>query len=209
MLYTQAVEPSTLDLLKDLQSKEYLKWFYLVEGTALALKIGHRKSIDIDLFSNFSFDALQVLEKLSFDYKFNLFFSATNTLKGSINNVQVDIIAHRYPFVKEPELIENFSMLSVEDILAMKLNAIAVSGQRVKDFIDIYYFLQSYSLAEMVSFYQKKYALGNEVNILKSIIYFDDVDLTDWPILLKEPTLKWSAVKKRITQATLAYTKTS
>ena len=209
MLYTQAVEPSTLDLLKDLQSKEYLKGFYLVEGTALALKIGHRKSIDIDLFSNFSFDALQVLEKLSFDYKFNLFFSATNTLKGSINNVQVDIIAHRYPFVKEPELIENFSMLSVEDILAMKLNAIAVSGQRVKDFIDIYYFLQSYSLAEMVSFYQKKYALGNEVNILKSIIYFDDVDLTDWPILLKEPTLKWSAVKKRITQATLAYTKTS
>jgi len=209
MLYTQAVEPSTLDLLKDLQSKEYLKGFYLVGGTALALRIGHRKSIDIDLFSNFSFDALQVLEKLSFDYKFNLFFSATNTLKGSINNVQVDIIAHRYPFVKEPELIENFSMLSVEDILAMKLNAIAVSGQRVKDFIDIYYFLQSYSLAEMVSFYQKKYALGNEVNILKSIVYFDDVDLTDWPILLKEPTLKWSAVKKRITQATLAYTKTS
>ena len=195
MLYTQAVEPSTLDLLKDLQSKEYLKGFYLVGGTALALRIGHRKSIDIDLFSNFGFDALQVLEKLSFDYKFNLFFSATNTLKGSIDSVQVDIIAHRYPFVKEPELIENFSMLSVEDILAMKLNAIAVSGQRVKDFIDIYYFLQSYSLAEMVSFYQKKYALGNEVNILKSIIYFDDVDLTDWPILLKEPTLKWSAVK--------------
>ena len=209
MLYTQAVEPSTLDLLKDLQSKEYLKGFYLVEGTALALRIGHRKSIDIDLFSNFGFDALQVLEKLSFDYKFNLFFSATNTLKGSIDSVQVDIIAHRYPFVKEPELIENFSMLSVEDILAMKLNAIAVNGQRVKDFIDIYYLLQRYSLAEMVSFYQKKYALGNEVNILKSIIYFDDVDLTDWPILLKEPTLKWSAVKKRITQATLAYTKTS
>ena len=207
MLYTQAVEPSTLDLLKDLQSKEYLKGFYLVEGTALALRIGHRKSIDIDLFSNFGFDALQVLEKLSFDYKFNLFFSATNTLKGSIDSVQVDIIAHRYPFVKEPELIENFSMLSVEDILAMKLNAIAVNGQRVKDFIDIYYLLQRYSLAEMVSFYQKKYALGNEVNILKSIIYFDDVDLTDWPILLKEPTLKWSAVKKRIIQASLEYTK--
>mgnify|MGYP001316448020 CR=1 FL=1 len=207
MLYTQAVEPSTLDLLKDLQSKEYLKGFYLVGGTALALRIGHRKSIDIDLFSNFGFDALQVLEKLSFDYKFNLFFSATNTLKGSIDSVQVDIIAHRYPFVKEPELIENFSMLSVEDILAMKLNAIAVNGQRVKDFIDIYYLLQRYSLAEMVSFYQKKYALGNEVNILKSIIYFDDVDLTDWPILLEEPALKWSAVKKRIIQASLEYTK--
>lgn len=137
MLHKETVDPSTLELLIQIQQKEYLKGFYLVGGTALALRLGHRKSVDIDLFSNFSFDAVQMLEYLSADFPFMLFFSANNTIKGSINQVQMDILAHRYPLIGEPFILENISMLSVEDIIAMKLNAISVSGQRVKDFIDI------------------------------------------------------------------------
>jgi len=208
MLQTQAVDPIILELLKNLQRKEYLQGFHLVGGTALALKFGYRKSVDIDLFSDFNFDTSQILEKLSFDFSFTLYFSATNTIKGSINKVQVDIIAHRYPLVKEPELLENISMLSVEDILAMKLNAIATSGQILKDFINLYYLLQKYSLFEKITFYKKKYKRFNEVNILKSINYFNDVDLTDWPVLLKDPALKWNEVKKRINKATIDFIKT-
>ncbi len=51
MLHTEAVKASTLELIKTLQNKEYLGDFYLVGGTALSLYIGHRRSIDIDLFS--------------------------------------------------------------------------------------------------------------------------------------------------------------
>ena len=207
MLHTQAVDPITLELIKNLQQKDYLHGFHLVGGTALALKLGHRKSIDIDLFSDFSFDASQILEKLSFDYSFNLYFSAANTIKGSINNVQIDIIAHRYPLVKEPEIVENISMLSVEDIIAMKLNAISTSGQRVKDFIDLYYLLQTYCLNEMLTFYNIKYKQYNEVNILKSITYFNDVDLSDWPVMLNNPKLKWNDIKKKIIKVTMEYTK--
>jgi len=207
MLQTQALDISTLELLKKLQQKEYLQGFYLVGGTALALKLGHRKSVDIDLFSDFSFDSSQILEKLSNDFLFTLFYSSTNTIRGSIDGVQVDLMAHRYPLVKNPEILENISMLSMEDILAMKLNAIATSGQRVKDFIDIYYLLQTYSLSEMITFYKKKYEHYNEVNILKSITYFNDVDLTEWPVLLKDPALKWSEVKNKINKATVAFTK--
>lgn len=205
MLHKETVDRSTLELLVQLHQKEYLKGFYLVGGTALALKMGHRKSVDIDLFSNFSFDTAQMLENLSADFPFHLFFSANNTIKGSINNVQIDILAHRYPLVGEPVILENISMLSVEDIIAMKLNAISVSGQRVKDFIDIYFLLDEYSVEEMIAFYKKKYTQYNEANVLKSLCWFEDVDHSDWPILLKTPKLKWETVKRKITKATSIY----
>jgi hypothetical protein len=205
MLFRKTVDQSTLELLIKLQQRDYLKGFHLVGGTSLALRMGYRKSIDIDLFSNFEFDTGLILENLSFDFGFKLFFSAKNTIRGSIDQVQVDILAHRYPLVHEPVCVEKISMLSIEDIVAMKLNAIAVSGQRVKDFIDIYYLLDKYSVAEMITFYKKKYSLYNEVNVLKSLVWFDDVDLSAWPVLLKDPKLKWTSVQRRITEATVAF----
>ena len=205
MLHKETVDQSTLELLNQLQQKDYLKGFYLVGGTALALKMGHRKSVDLDLFSNFSFDTVQLLENLSADFPFSLFFSANNTLKGSINQVQVDILAHRYPLVCDPIINENICMLSVEDIAAMKLNAISVSGQRVKDFIDIYFLLETYSIGEMIGFYKKKYSQYNEANVLKSLCWFEEVDLSNWPVLLITPKLRWAAVKKTIKEATSAY----
>lgn len=207
MLHKSTVDQPALELLIQLQQKDYLKGFYLVGGTALALKMGHRKSIDLDLFSNFSFETAQLLENISADFPFTLFFSANNTLKGSINQVQVDILAHRYPLVAEPIIVENISMLSNEDIAAMKLNAISVSGQRVKDFIDIYYLLNSYSVEDMIGFYKKKYAQYNDANVLKSLCWFDDVDLSDWPVLLKTPGLNWESVKNTIVEATRIYLK--
>jgi len=205
MLHKETTNLSTLELLIRLQQKEYMKGFFLVGGTALALRLGHRKSVDIDLFSNFGFDTAWMLDNLSNDFSFNLFFSAANTIKGSINQVKIDILAHRYPLIQEPVNLEDISMLSVEDILAMKLNAISVSGQRVKDFIDIYYLLDHYSVEEMVGFYKKKYAQYNEVNVLKSLCWFEDVDLSDWPVLLVNPKLKWAAVKKKIEDAVSLY----
>jgi hypothetical protein len=138
-------------------------------------------------------------------FQYKLFFSAGNTLKGRIGPVEVDIIAHRYPLIRRPVELENITMLSVEDIAAMKLNAIAVSGQRSKDFIDVYYLLEEFSMKEMISFYKEKYSQHNEVNILKSITWFEDVDLADWPVLLETPSLKWDSVKKRIVGSTKKY----
>ncbi len=207
MLHTETIDQSALELLKKLQSKKYLDGFSLVGGTALALLYGHRKSIDIDLFSDFSFDVEQLLEKLSSDFQFQLFFSAENTIKGSINEIQVDIIAHRYPLIGQSLRVDGISILAVEDIAAMKLNAITVSGQRVKDFIDIYFLLDSFSLSELISFYKQKYAQYNEVNVLKSITWFNDVVMEDWPVILKGNNLKWDEIKDRIIKETENYLK--
>jgi hypothetical protein len=207
MLHQETIETPTLELIKSLQSKEYLSGFFLVGDTALALHLGHRKSINIDLFSNFDFDAAGLIEKLHLDYSYQLFYTASNTLKGSINDIKVDILAHRYMYIQKPTSFSDIHMLSEPDIVAMKLNAIATSGQRSKDFIDIFYLLDKYDIGNMLTFYKTKYNQQNETFLLKSLIYFDEVDLSDWPVLVKNPDLKWIAVKKRLETTVLQYIK--
>src|ERR1039457_306526 len=203
MLPIKAIEAPILELIKSLQDKPYLKGFYLVGGTALTLFMGHRKSIDIDLFSNFDFDASGLLEQIHQDFSYQLFYSASNTLKGCIGNINVDILAHRYKLIGEPEVVQGVGLLSVPDIIAMKLNAITTSGQRSKDFIDIYYLLTRYNLGKMLEFYREKYNQQNMGFVLKSLIYFNDVNIADWPVLIENPTLKWVDVKKRIEEVVL------
>ena len=207
MLYKEAVDESVLGLLKSLQSKQYLSGFCLAGGTALAFLNGYRKSDDIDLFSNFSFDSQQMLENLVQDFDFDLLFSAPNTLRGSVKNIKVDIIAHRYRLLEDPVTEDNINILTEPDIIAMKLNAISTSGQRVKDFIDIYYLLDKYELKSMLSYYKLKYNQENDMLILKSLIYFDDVDESEWPVLIKEPHLKWKDVRRRIEKEVISFSR--
>jgi len=207
MLHQETIDTPTLELLISLQGKDYLNGFFLVGGTALALYLGHRKSVDIDLFINVSFDASQLLENIHQDFPYQLSYTAVNTLKGSINDVKVDILAHRYKLIQEPTVFGGIKMLSEPDIVAMKLNAIATSGQRSKDFIDIFYLLDNYDIGSMLSFYKTKYNQQNDTFLLKSLIYFDEVDLSDWPVMVKTPGLKWNDVKKRIDKSVMQYIK--
>ena len=205
MLPSPAVDHSTLDLIADLQSKQYLKDFHLAGGTALAIGLGHRRSVDIDLFTTFDFDTAALQEQLYHDFQFSVHYSAPNTLKGSIRGIQIDCLAHRYPLVAAPVAEEGITILSTQDIIAMKLNAVSASGQRVKDFIDIYFLLQKYSLREMLSFYSQKYSLNNEAIVLKSLIWFEDAVLSDWPVMIREPRLSWAQVKKSLNKAVREY----
>lgn len=207
MLHKEAVEGATLGLLKSLQSKQYLAGFYLAGGTALALHNGHRRSVDIDLFSDFAFDTPQMLENITQDFQFALMFSAPNTLKGTINNINVDILAHRYNLVSDPLKEEDIVLLSEADIVAMKLNAISTSGQRIKDFIDIYFLLEKYDLKTMLGWYSQKYNQANDLLILKSLIYFDDVEESEWPVMIKDPDLNWKDVRRKIEKKVLSFSR--
>lgn len=203
----ESVDIQTLELIKELQAKEYLKGFFLVGGTALALHLNHRQSVDIDLFSNTAFDTNALLEAIQQDFNYQISLTATNTLKGSINSIKVDLIAHRYPYLNPPATVSGIQTLSLPDITAMKLNAIVTSGQRSKDFIDVYYLTDLFSVESMVSFYKTKYSQDNDTFLLKSLIYFDEVDLSDWPVMITDRSLKWSTVKKKLSSLVLEYTK--
>ena len=198
MLHKTAIEPVTLELLIKLQQTELLKDFSLAGGTSLAMQIGHRKSIDLDLFNQSDFEVNSVLEFLEQDFDFRMTYSSFNTLKGSINNIKIDLISHKYPLVKKPINVQKACLYSVEDIAAMKLNAIAGNGTRSKDFIDIYFILKKFSIEEILSFYQKKYITRNLFHVIKSLNYFDDINMQDWPEMLIEKELTLSTVIKTI-----------
>jgi len=200
MLQKKAVRSHILKLIRSLQSDTKFKDFHLVGGTALALQIGHRESIDIDLFTTNDFDVNSTLEYLEQEYAFSLQLSAKNTLKGLIDDIFVDLISHKYPIINKLIESEGIRMLSQDDIIAMKVNAIAGNGTRIKDFIDIYFLLKHHSFSDIITYYKKKYSQRNDLHAIKSLCYFGDIDQKqDWPKLLKEKDLSLETIKSSIT----------
>ena len=208
MLHKETLEPATLELIRKLQADPIFEGFELVGGTALALMIGHRISIDIDLFSQQAFDAQEVLEHLEKTYGFSLQYMHKNTLKGVIDHVFVDIITHAYPKVGDVVVSDGIALISKPDIAAMKVNAICGNGTRAKDFVDVYFLLKEYGVDEILGFYAKKYAQRNTFHALKSLTWFDDLDEASWPNMLLEKNLTPAILKKEITRHVTAYART-
>ena len=197
------VKPATFQLIQQLQALPELKEFYLVGGTALALQLNHRNSIDIDLFSMNEFQNDTIINFIkSRQFDFDVKFNFKNTIIGFINTIKVDFITHAYPLVLPPITEEGITFLSLQDIAAMKLNAISNSGKRLKDFIDVYFLLEHFSLNEMIEFYTIKYPRFNPLIALKAINYFEDIDpAIDPPQLRKK--LPLAKIKKRIEESVL------
>ncbi len=198
MLHREAVNTGIFELIRALQKQPCLRDFFLVGGTGLALQIGHRESNDIDLFNTGDFDQAKLLELLENDFKFNMDFIDNNTIKGEIGDVKVDLISHKYDMIDPVIKDEGIRLAAIPDIAAMKINAIVNDGTRVKDFIDIYFLLREYEMPALIDYFKSKYKLRNALHALKSLTYFDDVNIEDWPELVKEKELKWEQVKKLI-----------
>lgn len=197
MLHIEAVKPATLGLLNEIVLFPELNNFYLVGGTALALQIGHRLSIDLDFFTNYDFD-IEIIEELLQNKYQNcktLVKVANSTLIMSINEIKVDFIKYRYPIIDEILVHENIKMFGKKDIAAMKLSAISQRGEK-KDFYDLYYLLNDYSFNEMLLFFSMKYKQTELIHIIKSITYFDDADTSFEVQSLK--SLNWDKVKNKI-----------
>ncbi len=196
MLYTQTVHQKTLELLKMLMADPQLNSFVLAGGTALSLQIGHRVSVDLDFFTNTPFDEQKILEHLHNNYNFELDFLDKETIKGVINDIKVDLIAHKYPYVKSVVTTENIRLLSLYDIAAMKLNAIVGNGSRLKDFVDIANLFHHITLQQMLDAFHKKYNT-NQIMVCKALVYFDDINFQE-PIILLDQKFDWKKIKSTI-----------
>lgn len=198
MLHYNTITQNTLRIVKQLMDDPELQNFILVGGTALALQIGHRISIDIDLFTSKNFDTYSLQEHLKHTYNFETDFLAENTIKGEIQNVKVDCIRHGYPLIDKSLVLDKIRIASLIEIAAMKINAITTNGTRIKDFIDIAYLSEFLSLNQILEAYQKKYK-NNVVMALKSLLYFNDIN-TNEPIHMVNSSNKfeWENIKNRI-----------
>jgi predicted nucleotidyltransferase component of viral defense system len=182
--------------------------FSLVGGTALALKYGHRISVDIDLFTHLPFTNQEIVEVLVSEFGNELSIQLNKEkfgIFGFIQNIKVDIVKHPHLLLKAPEMAEGIRMYHVEDIAAMKVNAILGRGRK-KDFWDIAELLQHYSVEDITGFYKKKFP-GQEllISIPYALTWFEDAEESEDPVSLKGQT--WQSVKKIIQRKVSDYLK--
>ena len=195
MLHRKTIAAPTLGILKAITAVPELSAFNLAGGTSLALQIGHRLSVDLDFFGHRPFETQEILDLLQPIGQVRMMSQSKNILVLNVEGVKVDFVNYRYPVIKELVHIEGLRLLDLPDIAAMKLAAIAGRGRK-KDFVDIYFLLKRYSLAQLFDFYSAKYEDGSTFMVSRSITYFDDADQDEDLMLFKK--VSWQAIKETI-----------
>jgi hypothetical protein len=197
MLHTSAVPVNLCKVLQDLQDLIAPFDFALAGGTSLALRFGHRVSVDLDFFTVSQFDPETLARDLGFNTE-----SITGLSEGSlqlrIDNVKVEFLRHAYPKLADVDLINGVEVWSLQDVAAMKLNAISNRGSK-KDFFDLVALLDHITLQNIINLYQAKYRPASLMMVIRSLAWFDDADAEPDPISLREDS--WDQVMKEISTA--------
>ena len=200
MLHYETIEQSTLDLLKRIQSISELSGLRLVGGTALALILGHRQSIDLDLFGRIEDSPEELSYYMSQLGKTEILKASKNINTFLVDNVKVDFVNYHFEWIQQPLQTDGLILAKQKDIAAMKLSAITGRGTK-KDFIDLYYLLKQYSLSEIFEFYSEKYPAGSHFLTLRSLLYFEDAEKTVMPKMI-DKSLTWETIKEKIIRET-------
>ncbi|WP_080058113.1 nucleotidyl transferase AbiEii/AbiGii toxin family protein [Spirosoma aerolatum] len=180
-------------------TQPFLEQFALAGGTNLALRFGHRQSIDFDLFTNQSFSEQDIFGDLLATFPTLIKTDeARNTLSLFIEGVKVDLLAHRYPLLKPFTFDTGIRLWSVEDVIAMKLGAVSGRGAK-KDFWDIAELLNHFSMTDMLELFAAKYPNSDPGYVIRSLTYFDDAEMQTDPVTLKAIT--WPQVKRQVLKA--------
>ncbi len=186
-------------------AREEFSKLRLVGGTDLALQFGHRKSIDIDLFGAINLEIIDCYKILQeFSSNVQIISKQKNINIFIVNGIKIDFVNYYYPWLQEHIKIDNIRLARIEDVAAMKLNAIAGRGSK-KDFIDIELMLNQLSLKQMVDFYKTKYSQESEFMALKSMLFFSDADQEIEPEMFIY--FNWSKTKETIIKQVEAYFK--
>lgn len=201
MLQLKTIHTDTFELLQKLSATEPLSSFALAGGTALALQLGHRISIDLDFLSTHEFESDVLLETLGLQFDIENCATGKNSaamfIKFKETCIKTDFLRHNYSLLKPINNVEGVKIYALEDIAAMKLNAIANRGAK-KDFYDIYSLLDCFTMETMLGLFRGKYEQRNDLTVVKSLAYFDDAELEPDPVTLLSVT--WADVKQRMVQ---------
>lgn len=208
MLHLKTVEPHTFSVLKQLLEMPELKGFSLVGGTALSLLYGHRKSVDLDLFSNNPFENAKISEALNNKFHNEFIMEQKPPHFGIfcyVYGVKVDLVRHPHPLIRPEQNREGIRMFSTEDIIAMKVQAVLGRGRK-KDFWDIAELLNHFTVADFIKFHKEKFATQNlMITVPQAITYFADAEESEDPISLKGQT--WLRVQEFINTKVREYLK--
>ena len=192
-MFEKAIDSKTRQVLRKIRETQVLENFYLAGGTALSLILGHRKSIDLDFFSS-SFPKFEILVAKLKTLNPKVINQDKGTLDLYIDGVKVSFLEYKYPLIGDFLEFDQVKVASLEDIACMKLSAISSRGSK-KDFIDLYFILQKFSLGELLALFEKKFKGVNYQmsHILKSLVYFEEAEKQPDPEFLVD--VDWNEVK--------------
>ncbi len=174
--------------------------FYLAGGTAIALHLGHRHSVDLDWFTHKPIDdAMRLAQDLRNEgADFSTKQVAPGTLHGSVEDVPISLLEYDYellePLVKWPTY--GCQLAALDDLACMKLAAIAQRGAK-KDFLDVYALgARHRPLPELLDLYRRKYRTDDIAHLLYALTYFDDAEEQQSPVVLWD--VEWPDVKNEV-----------
>lgn len=195
MLHLETIEPKTLELLKRLQSLPIFEHSRLVGGTALALQLGHRKSIDLDMFGTIEATPEEIQEACKEAGELEISNTSKNINIYWVDGIKVDCVNYPYEWLEDCKVLDGVRLASVNDIAAMKISAI-INRCTKKDFIDLHFLLKEMTLEQILNLYDKKYPDGSRFIAIKSLTYFEDAESDPMPYMFNDVT--WDDIKESI-----------
>lgn len=163
----------------------------------MALRFGHRLSVDLDFFTTTDFDLRTLAAKFGVGPE-SITGQAHGTLQVLINNIKVEFLKHSYSKLAPDDCMQNLRMWSLADVAAMKLNAIINRGSKFF-FYDIVALLDHFSLDAMIRYYKQKYSPASLLMAVRSPAWFEDANAEPDPVSLNGQT--WPLIKDKIASA--------
>ena len=183
------------DAAHELSSRFVLHGFYLAGGTGLALVFGHRRSVDLDLFTEREFNPNHTRSQLSGLTGVRVRQATRGTLHLEVRDILVSFLHYPYPLLFPLHQFNELAVADPRDIACMTLEAIASRGAR-RDFVDLYVVAQRYGLSQILRWFEQKYTKApyNRIHLLKALTYFADAEAEPMPHMLVP--LAWDTIAR-------------
>lgn len=194
-MFTKTLHPNTMGAIKLIKNISVIKRAYLAGGTALALQLGHRISVDLDFFTLEEINEKILLSDLVQLPEFVQDGTAWRTVWGKIGDTKFSMFYYKYPLLEQTKEFMGITIAGLKDIAAMKITAVMNRGTK-RDFIDLYYLSKTYSIDQMLDFYDLKFSDLEEkkYHIVRSFNYFDDAEHDSEPQMLND--YSWIDIKE-------------
>lgn len=202
-VYWEAVSPVLQKLLIFCGSQGYAVRFYLAGGTGLALRLGHRRSVDLDFFSQADevhFQTRQEVIRAFTSLAAHVVENSDGNLLFLVEDVHVGFFAYGYSLLQPTEEVEGVQVASLVDIGLMKLDALIGRGSR-KHFYDVYAVAQHIPLADLLEKGKEKYPYVRDFALMavESMLLFENADRDRQPELLVN--VPWEEVRQYFLEA--------
>lgn len=197
-VYWQVVTPTMRELLRFIGRQPFAERFYLAGGTALALRLGHRISVDLDFFSATD-DITRPTRQEILAALAALSPQALEAVDGNllleVSGLHVGFFGYGYPLLEPTDSIEDLAIASLVDVGLMKLDALISRGSR-KDFYDLYIIAQQITLPTLLGLGETKYPYARDFKLMavESLVLFENADRDVQPTMLIDVT--WEEVRQ-------------